>query len=374
VPSKLAKHRHEFRLLVPEERSTVHAQEIVSILRHFYQLLGSFGVGARTDANPLELPGWHLLDERDRQRHWLSRHPSHPAGWGNAGLRFKVYKRKPYLPLIEDPAGCGAAMTEAMIAYKAPQTAIDICIVLQENGCRWREAAWATALGWSIRGFGERVLTTNKFDDREHAKTITLSPEVLSRLVRRFEQMPHPGRSDATMMDHLRELAKSDDQDALRRIVLFPNSRGARHKHSTFNGHWFSPAMVAWTNPDGSKGLRIQSDVSSRQPTPHWYRHAIISGAIELAVAGLRSEADILAASRRVCRGFSLKTNQADRYAAALMRRLADEEQMRFVAERRAAGEAHRRGSDLPVELPRQQISEPERLLLLLPSRTRALA
>lgn len=374
VPSKHAKHRDELRLMVPEDRSTAHAQQIVSILRQFYQLLGEYRIGARDAANPLELPGWHLVEARDRLRDWLARHPERPAGWLQGGLRFKVYKRKPYLPLIEDPTGCGRAMTLAVIAYGAPQSVVDVCLVLEENGCRWRETAWANALGWSIRGFGEQVFTTNKFDDEEHAKKITLPPDVLSRLIRRFEGMPHPVRPDATMMDYLQERAKVGDEDALRSVPLFVNSRGTRHKHSTFNGHWFRPAMAAWGNLDGSRGLKVQSDVSARQPTLHWYRHAVISGAIEAALEGSMSEAEILEVSRRVCRSFSLKTDQAKRYAAALMRRLADEEQMRRVAARREANEAKRRGCGVAVHLPRLELSESERLLRLLPQRAGAVA
>ena len=369
LPSKKPNCENEIELKVPDGKSTDHAQQIVTMLRQFYQLCGSFKVGSRTAENPLELPGWHEKSEEARRDSWYTRYPNRPYGWMHAGLRFRTLKRKAYLPLIEDPAGCAEKMTAAVIKYGCPQTVIAICMTLEENGCRWREAAWATALGWSVKGFGEVVYTTNKFDDQELAKKIVLNPEVLSATIRRFEASPHPKDKTRTMMDHLRELAKAGDQDALRAIPLFPNSRGGFHQHRTFNGHWFRPAMEAWENEDGSLGLLIHSDVSARRPTPHWYRHAEITRELEIAVVGCKTDADVLEVCRAVCRSFSLKTDQAKRYAAALLRRIADESQMRRIAERRAANEARRKGVDVPIELSRLQLSEGERLIRMLPSR-----
>lgn len=374
LPSKKPNCEHELELKVPKGKSTEHAQQIVTILRQSYQLCGSFGVDARTRENPIELPGWHEKSEEDRRESWFKRYPNRPYGWMNAGLRFRTAKRKTYLPLIEDPTGCAEKMTMAVIKYGCPQTVIAICMVLEENGCRWREAAWVTALGWSILGFGEVVYTTNKFDDSEHAKKIVLNPEVLSDTIRRFEAVPHPKDKGRTMMDHLRELAQAGDEDALRAIPLFPNSRGDFHQHRTFNGHWFRPAMEAWVNEDGSLGLLIQSDVSARRPTPHWYRHAEISRELEKAVVGCKTDAEVLEVCKAVCRSFSLKTDQAKRYAAALMRRLADESQMRRIAQRRAENEARRRSVDVPIALDRLQLSEGERLIMMLPSRHREAA
>jgi hypothetical protein len=369
LPSKKPNCEDEIELKVPEHKSTDHAQQIVGILRQLYQLSGSFKVGNRTAENPIELPGWHEKSEEDRRDSWSTRYPTRTYGWLNAGLRFRTAKRKSYLPLIEDPTGCAEKMTQAVIKYGCPATVIAICMVLEENGCRWREAAWANALGWSIKGFGEIVYTTNKFDDQEHAKKIFLNPEVLSGTIRRFEAMTHPKDKGKTMMDHLRELASAGDQDALRDIPLFPNSRGGFHQHRTFNGHWFRPAMEAWVNEDGSRGLLIQSDVSARRPTPHWYRHAEISRELEKAVVECTTDADVLEVCRAVCRSFSLKTDQATRYAAALMRRIADETQMRRIAQRRAENEARRKGVDVPIELGRLQVSESERLIMMLPAR-----
>lgn len=374
LPSKKPNCEHEFELKVPAGKSTEHAQQIVTVLRQFYQLCGSFAVGDRTPENPIELPGWHEKLEEDRRESWFKRYPSRPYGWMNAGLRFRTAKRKTYLPLIEDPTGCAEKMTQAVIKYGCPKAVIAICMVLEENGCRWREAAWVTALGWSILGFGEIVYTTNKFDDAEHAKKIVLNPEVLSDTIRRFEAEPHPKDRSRTMMDHLRELAKAGDEESLRAIPLFPNSRGGFHQHRTFNGHWFRPAMEAWVNEDGSLGLLIQSDVSARRPTPHWYRHAEISRELEKAVVRCKTDADVLEVCKAVCRSFSLKTDQAKRYAAALMRRIADERQMRRIVERRAENEAKRKAVDVPVALGRLELTEGERLIMMLPSRHKEIA
>lgn len=374
LPSKKPNCEHEFELKVPRDRSTEHAQQIVTILRQFYQLCGSFHVGERTRENPIELPGWHEKLEEDRRESWFKRYPNRPYGWMNAGLRFRTMKRKTYLPLIEDPTGCAEKMTQAVIKYGCPETVLAICMVLEENGCRWREAAWVTAFGWSVLGFGEIVYTTNKFDDNEHAKKIVLNPEVLTDTIRRFEAMPHLSDKSLNMMDHLRELAKAGDEDALRAIPLFPNSRGGFHQHRTFNGHWFRPAMEAWVNDDGSLGLLIQSDISARRPTPHWYRHAEISRDLEIAVVGCKTDAEVLEVCKAVCRSFSLKTDQAKRYAAALMRRLADETQMRRIQQRRAENEARRKNVDLPIALDRLELSEGERLIMMLPSRHKELA
>lgn len=369
VPCAKANREREFEILVPHDRSTAHAQQVVAILRQFHQLCGSYGVGSRTVENPVEMPGWHTKTEEARRESWCARFPKRPYGWMSAGLRFRPTQRKPYLPLIEDPAGCGQAMTRAVTAYGCPCSVIAICIVLEENGCRWREAAWVNALGWSIKGFGEIVFTTNKFDDGEHAKRIVLRPDVLSDAIRGFEGRPHPAEPGRTMMDHLRELVASGDRDALRAIPLFPNSRGTRHLHATFNGHWFRPAMEAWGNEDGSAGLLIFSDIGSRRPTPHWYRHAEITRQLEAELDGRRTEADILEMCRAVCRRFGLKTDQAKRYAASLMKRVAEEAQMRAVAGRRAELAAERAGVDIPPALPRQTLSEAERLMLALPAR-----
>lgn len=374
LPSKKPNCEHEFELRVTNDKSTEHAQQIVTILRQFYQLCGSYKVAKRTRENPIELPGWHVKGEDERRESWFKRYPKRPYGWMNAGLRFRTSRRKTYLPLIEDPTGCAEKMTLAVIKYGCPQTVIAICMTLEENGCRWREAAWVTALGWSIRGFGEIVYTTNKFDDSEHAKKIVLNPEVLSDTIRRFEAMPHPKDKTRTMMDHLRDLAKAGDEDTLRAIPLFPNSRGGFHQHRTFNGHWFRPAMEAWVNEDGSNGLLIQSDISARRPTLHWYRHAEISRELEDAVVGCTTDADVLQVCKAVCRSFSLKTDQAKRYAAALMRRIADESQMRRIAKRRAENEARRRNVDVPIALDRLSLTEGERLIMMLPSRHKEVA
>ena len=372
APSKKANHEHELELLVPADRSTVHSQQIVKILRAFYQLLGSHKVGQRTTENPLELPGWHLKSEEERRESWVSRYPKRPYGWIHAGLRFRTRKRKDYLPLIEDPTGCGQKMTEAVIRYGCPQSVIAICITLEENGCRWREAAWLNALGWSLSGFGENVYTTNKFDAGEHAKQVFLSPEVLSGLIDRFETTPHPTRKSSSMMDYLRELRGAGDNAALRKIPLFPNSRGNFQTHRTFNGHWFRPAMEAWENEDGSIGLMIQSDISARRPTPHWYRHAEISRELEKAIGQCKGDADITDVCRTVCRSFILKTDQAKRYAAALMRRITHETQLRRINERRATNEARRKGVDVPIAFDKLELSVADRLHLALPIRKRA--
>jgi hypothetical protein len=364
-----ANREDEFDILVPEEKSTSHAKQLVGILRQLYQLLGSYGVGNRTKENPVELPGWHLKSEEERRDSWSARYPSITYGWINAGLRFRPTSSKPYLPLIEDPTGCGRAMTNAVIKYGCPETVIAICLVLEENGCRWREAAWANALGWSIRDFGEVVYTTNKFDDSEHAKKIYLSPEGLSGTIRRFEAQPHPTDPLKTRMDYLRELAAAGKKDKLRAIPLFPNSRGKKHQHRTFNGHWFRPAMEAWENEDGSKGLLIFSDVGSRRPTPHWYRHSVITRELEVAIGDLASELEIIEVSKAVCRRFGLKTDQAVRYAAALMRRISEEAHMRSVVARRAELIEQRDRVDIPAALSRQTLSDAERLILLMPRR-----
>ncbi|QYE36303.1 hypothetical protein KZX46_10450 [Polymorphobacter sp. PAMC 29334] len=369
VPSRKPNCEHELDLRVPDGQSTVHAQQKVTILRQFHQLCGSLKVGGRTAENPIELPGWHQKSEEDRRESWRTRHGDTSYGWLNAGLRFKTSTRTAYLPLIENPSGCAEKMTLAMVKHGCPATIVAICHVLEENGCRWREAAWANALGWSLRGFGEIVHTTNKFEADEHAKKIMLAPDVLSDIIRRFEAQPHPKDGGRSMIDHLRELATAGDKAALRAIPLFPNSRGGFHQHRTFNGHWFRPAMEAWENEDGSRGLLIHSDVSARRPTPHWYRHAEITRELEQAVAECRTDAEILEACRSVCRSFSLKTDQASRYAAALMRRLANETQMRRIRERRAGNEARRRAVDLPIAVGRLELSEAERLLMLLPVR-----
>lgn len=386
INSKLANRPHDLRLVVPEDRSTAHAQQMVAMLRQFYQLCGSLGVGRRTAANPLELPGWHLVDLGLRATEWRDYGSRKAMPLANQGLRFRVYRRKPYLPLLEDPADCARMMTAAVIAYRCPETVIDVCIVLQENGCRWREAAWTNALGWSSMDFGAAVLTTNKRDKRRLAKKLTLAPEVHSRIIRRFEAAPHPTDRGATMMDHLRERALAGDEVSLREIPLFPNSRGSFHQHSTFTQHWFNPAMAKAKNADGTVGLKIRSDVSQRQPTTHWYRHASITDEILVETAPLREmEADeLLDANRRldigkqikaicvgVCEGFGLKTDQSERYAAALMRQLAEERQMVVVARRRARGASQRGRSDLPIGVPRLALSEAETLLLQLPTRDR---
>ena len=369
LPSKKPNREHEFELKVPEGKSTVHAGQIVATLRQFYQLAGSFKVGSRTSENPMEEPGWHEKDEDQRRESWNTRHPKRPYGWINAGLRFRTDKRKAYLPLIEDPTGCAEKMTLAVIKYQCPQTVIAICMVLEENGCRWREAAWANALGWSVLGFGDTCYTTNKFDSREHAKKIVLNPGVLSETIRNFESAPHPTDPKKTMMDHLRELSEAGDKEALRAIPLFPNSRGTFHQHRTFNGYWFRPAMEAWLNEDGSNGLLIHSDLSARRPTPHWYRHAEITRVLEQAVVGCEDYEEVLEVCKKVCRTFSLESDQARRYAACLLRRLAEEANMRRVAARRAGNEALRKGVNLQVAISRLEISEGERLLLSLPSR-----
>lgn len=374
VPSKKANRRDEVEILVPEGKSTAYAQEIVGTFRQFYQLCGSFKVGDIGAANPIELPDWHLKLEDERRASWCARYPSKAYGWLNAGLRFRLPKRRQYLPLIEDPAGCGPAMTRAALAYGCPRTVISICIVLEENGCRWREAAWANALGWSIKGFGEIVFTTNKFDESEHAKKIVLRPDVVSDTIRMFESQPHPTDGSKTRMDHLRELAAVGDHAALRGIPLFPNARGRRYAHRTFNGEWFRPAMKDWVNEDGSQGLLIFSDVGSRRPTPHWYRHAAITLVLEKETEGVESELEILAICSAVCRRFKLKTDQAKRYAAALMNRLADEHQMRDVVTRRAEFAAQRGAIDIEPALPRQTLSDSERLLLQMPARHRVAA
>jgi len=374
IPSKKANCEHELELKVPNGRSTVHAQSIVGILRQFYQLCGTYHVGNRTAENPIELPDWHLKGDDERRESWDRRHPQRKFAWIYAGLRFCTTKRRRYLPLIEDPTGCGEKMTRAAIAHGCPATVIAICMTLEENGCRWREAAWANALGWSIKGFGEIVYTTNKHDDDEHAKRIMLPPDVLSGVIERFQGQPHPRDGSRTMMDHIRELAAAGDKDRLRQFPLFPNSRGRFHQHRTFNGHWFAPAMKAWVNEDGSKGLLIFSDVSARRPTPHWYRHAEISRDLEEAIVSCETEADVLEVSKRVCRSFSLDTDQAKRYAAALMRRLADEDQMRRIARRRAANAARRAQVDLPIAVGRLEISEAELLISLMPARARVRA
>lgn len=369
VPSAKANRREEREILVPEGKSTAYAQEIVGILRQFYQLAGSYNVGALGRANPIELPGWHLKDDDKRRASWSARYPSKAYGWLNAGLRFRVVNRRSYLPLIEDPTGCGEAMTKAVIAYGCPRTVIAICIVLQENGCRWREAAWLNALGWSILGFGATVFTTNKFDKSEHAKKVLLRPDVLSDTIRMFEARPHPTDPSKNLMDHLRELAAAGDHAALRRIPLFPNARGRRYAHRTFNGEWFRPAIEAWVNEDGSKGLLVFSDHGSRRPTPHWYRHAAITSVLEVETAGLDSLTAILEVCTAVCARFKLKTDQARRYAASLMDRLTEEAHQRDVLKRRAELAAQRATVDVVPALARQTISESEMLLLQMPAR-----
>lgn len=371
VPSRKPNCADEFEILVPEGRSPDHARQIISILRQFYQLLGAYNVGNSTAANPLELPGWHLKSEEERRDSWCARYPDRKYAWMYAGLRFRPSTSKAYLPLIEDPTGCGQAMTKAVIAYGCPKNVIAICIVMQENGCRWREAAWLNALGWAKYGFSERVFTTNKTDPREHAKTLLLHPDVLSDLIRRFEETPHPHDPAKTMMDYLRERAAARDYNALRAIPLFPNSRGKKYKHRTFNGYWFRPAMEAWVNEDGTKGLLIFSDVGSRRPTPHWYRHASISHALEQKVAGLETLKEVLDVSKAVCATFDLKTDQAERYAAALMRRISAEQQMRRVLQNRIELADARAEVDIPAAIPALKVSAAERLFAQLPQRQR---
>ena len=315
-------------------------------------------------ANPWSITGWH--DKRDTEKHdyWRRRHPKAKWGFVHAGGRFRTVNREIYPPLMEDPDQCGPTMTEAVRAYGAPVKVLQICMTMEVSGQRYSDVAFGDTLGWSGSGFGDWFWGRNKFERGNYQKPIILHPEVRERLIEEFDCRPHPTEEGRSLMDRVRELAERNDAAArseLASIPLFPSSRGTPFHYSTFNGHWFRPAME-------KGGVLIHSDQGTRRPTPGWYRHATYTAEMEEIYATTEHEEDIPGKCEELGKTFGHNSDQSGRYAPLIEKRRAIEKQFDQMERRKERQRAKREGFVLPRD---NKLEDPEadRLIANLPRR-----
>jgi hypothetical protein len=343
-PAKKGRRREERDVSVRKGRSTGTIEFIITVVRRIYRELMSLGL--RSKGNPCDVLGWHLMREGEQYAIWRRRHPKAVHGFDDAGLRFRIAARTVYPPLLHDPTNVGWRMTDALVQSGRPETVIDIGGVQEDNGCRWREAAHPNALGWAMEGFGPNTRTSNKHDKNRYGKTISIPPDPFANLMRRMTTAPHPDDPSRTRLDWLRERHAAGDRATLAKEPLFPSGPGRFWSSSGFNHH-FRKAMREYDNGDGTIGLMIHSDIGSRRPTPHWYRHAVISIEVERIYETYEKPADVRAAVDAMCERLGLKSDQSSRYAARIIKRRSEAMRNNDVERRRVEALAARQGVKL---------------------------
>lgn len=334
----------------------------IATLRKFREECANNGLCSR--ANPWAITGWDKKTDGEKFEYWRRRHPKAKWGFKHAGGRFRTVNREIYPPLMEDPENCGSQMTQAVREYDAPDAILQICLTLEASGQRYSDVAYGDALGWSGSGFGDWFWGRNKFERANYTKPIILPPEVREELIARFEDQPHPTQEGRTLMDRLRELGERRDPAARRElasITLFPSSRGTPFHYSTFNGHWFRPAMLM-------SGLLIHSDQGSRRPTCGWYRHAVYTSEMEEIYATTEDKEDISAKREELGEAFGHHSDQSSRYAPLIEQRRAIEKQFDMMENREERARRKREGFVL-TKSDTLQDEEAEQLFANLPNR-----
>lgn len=328
---------------VSHPTSMRYLRTAVSTIRQFYLHLCD---GIRADpANPMDVNGWHKMTAPEKLQ-WALAHQLKPEhGLKHAGGRFHVKGVKSSPPAIEDPSACGPQMTQALIDAMVPKEILNIGMVMQDNGCRESSAAEGNALGWAMADFSNEFWTAKKWGGTDLCLLLAIPDEVMSSVVRRFSEAPHPGRfrQHSSLLDHMRELWKDGSEAAkaeLASYALFTSKHGTKYTYAGFYYH-FADAI------DGR--VLIRTDNASRAPTSQWYRHAAISSDIRDLFERTTIKAERTAGLEAIMDTYGLSTDQTRQYAAFEYMRDGRRRQREAVKHRRERANIKRAASPAPI-------------------------
>lgn len=348
---------------VSHPTSMAYLRTAVTVLRQLYTRLCG---GLREDlANPMNVTGWHLMNAAERLSWALTHQIGKKHTLKHAGGRFQIVGVTSSPPAIEDPSRCGPEMTQALVTTSAPDSILDIGMVMEANGCRIGGPLIGNALGWSMAGFNDEFWATKKRGGDDLCLLLLMPAEVHARLVERMEKTPHPRRKGRSLLDYVKELAAQGTERAkakLARIPLFPSSRGKAYSYSGFY-YWFTKAV------EGRVFIRTSN--SSRTPTSQWYRHAAISDDVRVLFASTTVKAEREAGLEEILQDYGLSTDQTQQYAAFEYLRDARRRQREKVKKRRERSAAKRAGASLPVQTQRLTTPGAQQAFDLLPVRSK---
>lgn len=328
--------------LVTHPTSIRYLRTAVTVLRQLYTRLTG---GLRPNpANPMNVNGWHLMTAAERLSWALAHQVDKAHSLSHAGARFHVSGVKSSPPAIEDPSACGVQMTQALIDIDAPETVLDVALVMEANGSRNASPLNGNALGWAMAGFTDEFWATKKYGGDELCLLLLMPDQVVNNLTRRMESVPHPTRKGSTLMEYLRELNALGTDNAkakLAAIALFPSSIGGAYSYAGFY-YWFDDAV------DGTVFIRTSN--SSRKPTCQWYRHAAISEDMRALFERVTLKKEREEGLLEILEDYGLSSDQTRQYAAFEYRRDARRRQRDRVEKRRQAAAARRAGVPVPIQ------------------------